>query len=117
MGEGDQPVTAIKHGSNSIATARLEGRLDYLSASDIRQELLDTVEAGWTRLVVDLDAVVFVDSSGLGALIGGLKAARAAGGDLHLAAVPEQARVVLSLTTLDRMFRSYGSVAEAIADY
>lgn len=110
-------MTTIEHGSGSVATARLQGRLDFQTAPEVRQELLSTVEAGWIRLVVDLGAVDFVDSSGLGALIGGLKAARAAGGDLRLAAVPEQARVVLSLTTLDRMFKSYPSAEEAVADY
>ena len=107
----------IEHQPDAIAIARPRGRLDYLTAPEIRQELVGTVEAGWPRLVVDLGSVDFVDSSGLGALIGGLKAARAAGGDLRLAAVPEQARVVLSLTTLDRMFRSYASVEEAVAAY
>jgi len=107
--------TVIEHRNDAITTARPHGHLDYLSASDFKEELLGAVEAGWPRLVVDLSAVEFVDSSGLGALIGGLKAARAAGGDRRLAAVPDQARVVLSLTTLDRMFRSYASVEEAVA--
>jgi len=107
----------IEHRSGSVATAHPRGRLDYLSTNDIRGQLVGTIEAGWTRLVVDLSAVEFVDSSGLGALIGGHKAARAAGGDLRPAAVPEQARVVLSLTTLDRMFRSYATVEEAVAEY
>ena len=110
-------MAMIEHQADAIAVARPQGRLDYLAAPDVRQELVGAVEAGWPRLVVDLAAVDFVGSSGLGALIGGLKAARAAGGDLRLAAVPEQARVVLSLTTLDRMFRSYASVEEAVADY
>ena len=110
-------MTMIERGEGGVATARPQGRLDYLSAGDVKQELLGAVEAGSSKLVVDLSGVDFVDSSGLGALIGSLKAARAAGGDLRLAAVPEQARVVLSLTTLDRMFRSYGSVEEAAADY
>ena len=110
-------MTMIEHRSEAVATARPQGRLDYLSANDVRQALVGAIEAGWPRLVVDLSAVDFVDSSGLGALLGGLKAARAAGGDVRLAAVPEQARVVLSLTTLDRMFRTYATVEEAVADY
>ncbi len=102
---------------NGVAVVRLTGRLDYQAAPEVRQELLDAVEQGSTRIVVDLGAVEFLDSSGLGALIGGLKAARAAGGDLRLAQAPEQTRVVLALTTLDRMFTAYASVPEAVAGY
>ena len=66
-------------------------------------------------LVVDLDAVTFVDSSGLGALIGGLKAARQAGGDLRIARPGEQARAILELTTLNRVLRPHRTVEAAVA--
>ena len=102
---------------NGVAVARPSGRLDFQSAPEVRQGLLDAVTQGSSRLVVDLSSVEFLDSSGLGALIAGLKAARAAGGDLRLANVPEQARVVLALTALDRMFAAHASVAEAVAGY
>jgi anti-sigma B factor antagonist len=61
--------------------------------------------------------VNFIDSSGLGALISGLKSARQAGGDLRIANPGEQARVVLKLTTLDRVLRPYDSVEDALADF
>lgn len=108
---------AIEPQGNGVAVVRLDGRLDYQSAPAARQELQEAVNAGSPRLVVDLSAVEFLDSSGLGALIAGLKVARAAGGDLRLASVPEQARVVLALTTLDRMFAAHATVAEAVAGY
>jgi len=69
------------------------------------------------RLVVDLGAVTFIDSSGFGALIGGLKAARQAGGDLRIARPTNQALVVLKLTSLDRVLRPFASVEEAVAGY
>lgn len=99
------------------AVIRIRGRLDFLSAAGARQRFSDVIEGGHRRLVVDLDGLEFLDSSGLGALIGGLKAARQTGGDLRLARAPEQAKVILSLTSLDRVFRSYGTVEEALADY
>jgi anti-anti-sigma factor len=58
-----------------------------------------------------------IDSSGLGALIGGLKAARLASGDLRLARTQAQAQTILRLTTLDRVLTSYGSAEEALAAY
>jgi anti-anti-sigma factor len=93
------------------------GRLDLLSAADVKRRLAEEVAAGRRRLVVDLGETTFIDSSGLGALIGGLKAARQAGGDLRIARPNDQARVVLQLTTLDRVLRPYATVDEALAGY
>jgi anti-anti-sigma factor len=96
---------------------RLAGRLDLLSAADVKQGLSKAVSDGRRRLVVDLAEVGFIDSSGLGALIGGLKAARLAGGDLRIAGAGDQARVILELTTLDRVLRPYSTVEEALSGY
>lgn len=101
----------------AVAVVRPVGRLDMLAAAEVRQRLVETVQGGQPRLVVDLAGVTFIDSSGLGALIAGLKAARQAGGDLRLAQPNDQARLVLELTTLDRVLRPYGAVEEALADY
>ncbi len=99
------------------AVVRLAGRLDLLSASQVKERLAQAVADGNRRLVVDLQAVTFLDSSGLGALISGLKAARVAGGDLRIAGAGEQTLLVLRLTTLDRVLRPYPSVEEALAGY
>jgi len=84
---------------------RPEGRLNMLAAPDLREQLHELVRAGNTRLVVDLSAVETIDSSGLGALISGLKAARQGGGDLRISAPSEQAVAVLELTNLDRVLK------------
>ena len=97
-----------------VAVVRPMGRLDLNHAAELRERLAALVAAGQHRLVVDLAGVASIDSSGLGALIGGLKAARLAGGDLRLAAATDQARVVLQLTTLDRVLRSYPTEAAAL---
>ena len=103
--------------TEGVAVVRLAGRLDLSAAADVKQRLLETVVAGHPRLVVDIGEVTFIDSSGLGALIGGLKAARIAGGSLCIARAGEQARLILDLTTLDRVLRSYPTVEEALAEY
>ena len=99
------------------ATVALSGRLDLLSAAAVKERLGKEVAAGHKKLVVDLGDVAFIDSSGLGALIGGLKAARQAGGDLRIARAGDQAKVVLQLTTLDRVLRPYATLEEALAGY
>jgi anti-anti-sigma factor len=88
-----------------------------LSAVDVKQRLATTVANGSYRLVIDLQKVTFVDSSGLGALISGLKAARVAGGDLRLACADKQVRYILEVSTLDRVLRPYVTVEEALSGY
>jgi anti-sigma B factor antagonist len=107
----------VEESSPQAAVVHLHGRLDLLSAGEVRQRLTDTVAQGWRRLVVDLSEVSFIDSTGLGCLIGGLKVARQAGGDLRIAGANEQARMILRLTALERILHPYASVEEARADY
>ncbi len=92
------------------------GRLNMVAAPRLREQLRDLVDSGSRRLVVDLSTTDFVDSSGLGALISGLKSARQAGGDLRIAAPNAQVRSVLSLTRLDRVLTAYESAESAFDD-
>jgi anti-anti-sigma factor len=101
--------------SDGVAVVRLVGRLDLASAEAVKQQLVQAVGSGYRQLVVDLDGVDFLDSSGLGALIGGLKVARVARGNLRIARPNDQVRLVLELTTLDRVLYPYGTVEEALA--
>ena len=71
---------------------------------------------GRSRLVIDLAEVPFLDSTGLGALTSSLKAARLLGGYLVLSRPREQAKAVLELAALDRVFKVYSTVEEALAD-
>ena len=66
-------------------------------------------------VVVDLDRVEFIDSSGLGALVRARRKAQEHGGDVVLAGADEQVREVLALTNLADLFPVYPSVAEAVA--
>ena len=100
-----------------VATVGLAGRLDLLSAAMVKDRLREAAAQGHAKLVVDLGEVEFIDSSGLGALIGGLKSARQAGGDLRIARPRQQATMVLQLTTLDKVLRPYATVDEALAGY
>jgi anti-sigma B factor antagonist len=93
------------------------GRLNMVAAPAFKNLVEETVATGQTRIVVDLGAVTFIDSSGLGALISGLKATRQAGGDLRLADVPEQVMTVLRLTNLDRVLRTHATVLDASHDW
>jgi anti-sigma B factor antagonist len=92
---------------------RPEGRLNMVAAPRLRSAIDRLLEDGSTRLVLDLADVSFMDSSGLGAVITGLKRARQAGGDLRLAAAGEQVQTVMRLTNLDRVLRPHATVQDA----
>lgn len=99
---------------DGIVVLTTSGRFNMVSAPRVKARIDETVAAGNPRIVVDLAGVEFMDSSGLGALIGGLKTARQASGDLRIAAPGEQVVTVLKLTNLDRILRPYASVEEAV---
>ena len=96
------------------AVLRPHGRLNMVTAPSVKARIDQAVAEGHAEIVIDLSETSFMDSSGLGALIGGLKAARQAGGDLHIAAAPEQVMTVLRLTNLDRVLRTHRTVDEAL---
>jgi anti-sigma B factor antagonist len=99
--------------AQEYAVVRPEGRLTAPSVPQLRSAVDDLITGGTPRIVVDLSATEFIDSSGLGALVGGLKSARLAGGDLRIAAATDPVRRVLKLTHLDRVLRDHSTPESA----
>ena len=93
------------------------GRLDVAGAPALKDAVSEAMKNGKPRLVIDMEGVSFVDSSGLGSVVAALKQVRSSQGDLRLAAPNQQVRVVLELTTLDRVFPYYATVEEALSDF
>jgi len=96
------------------AALRVEGRLDLVTARELRSAINEVVAHGSAHVVIDLAGVTFVDSSGLGALVAGLKSTRQAGGELRIAAPAEQVQMVLELTKLVRVLRPYETLDAAL---
>lgn len=107
---------AVETTPEGIGVVRPRGRLNMSSARRLKEVLDELVAAGTTRIVVDMDETTFLDSSGLGALIAGLKAARQAGGDLRIARPTEAVRTVFGLTNLDRVLKARDTVEGAFDD-
>jgi anti-sigma B factor antagonist len=100
-------------GSGIILT--LAGRLDAVHAVELKSRLKRLVADGHIHLIVDLTDVHFIDSSGLSALVSGLRAAGEAGGTLRLAGLNEQTTTAFRLTKLDRVLECYPDAAAAQA--
>lgn len=80
----------------------LVGQLDVATAPNFRETLQETQYRGDGRVVLDLSGLEFLDSFGLGVLVGGVKRARSHGGRLILAGVSDHVAQVFELTGLDR---------------
>lgn len=91
----------------------LSGDVDLASASDLRMLLVEL--GGSAPAFVDLAELEFIDSTGLGVLVGALRGLRAAGGDLRIAGARAGIARVLSVTGLNRVFEQFLSVDDAMA--
>lgn len=98
---------------DGVAVLKLDGRLNMVTASCLRDHVGTAVAGGQNRIAVDLTGIDFIDSSGLGALINGLKTARQAGGDLRIASPNDQVKLVLQLTNMERLLTAYDSAETA----
>lgn len=96
-----------------IVVVRPVGRLDMASSPELEAVIQRSLTAGDLRIVIDLQGVDFLDSSGLGVLVSCLKEARRSGGDIRVASPAEQPAMVLRLSNLDRLLGSADSVEDA----
>jgi anti-sigma B factor antagonist len=88
------------------------GELDLHTSTELRDQLTGLIDAGDTRLVVDLADVSFMDSSSLGVLVACLKRVREKGGDIALTGADGSPLKVLSLTGMDNVFTMASSPSD-----
>ena len=90
----------VRHERGAVIAA-VTGDIDISTVGGLREALLRLADTGPT-LIVDLNHVTFIDSAGLGALIGAYRQATARGGSLHAVCSRPQTRKLLWLTGVDR---------------
>jgi len=98
---------------NGWAVLEVQGEVDLYTSSQLREAIVRLTEEEENRIVVDLYNVSFMDSSGLGVLVAGLKRARERGGELALVFGEGSVQKVFGITGLDKIFPTYRSVGEA----
>ena len=96
------------------ALVNIEGRLDAAAAPNFKQQISSAIAGGNVRLALHLAHVSFMDSTGLGALVAALKAARKADGDIGIVAPSSQVQKLFRLTAMDRVFRIFDTHDEAL---
>jgi anti-sigma B factor antagonist len=79
------------------------GELDFHTAPDLRKEILDQLNGGVNRLVLDVGQLDFIDSSGLSVIIAGFKRFKENGGELILRSLTDRTRRVLEVSGLNKV--------------
>ncbi|HEY5334534.1 MAG TPA: STAS domain-containing protein [Mycobacteriales bacterium] len=92
------------------------GEIDVYTAPKLREKIIDVVAGGSYHLVVDMEKVEFLDSTGLGVLVGALKRVRAHDGSLALVCTQDRILKIFKITGLTKVFPIHNSVADALAD-
>jgi anti-sigma B factor antagonist len=109
----DLDLNVREEGSYSVL--EVAGEIDVYTAPKLREKLIELVNEGKFHLVVDLEKVDFLDSTGLGVLVGGLKRVRNHDGSLELVCTQDKILKIFRITGLTKVFPIHASVADAIA--
>lgn len=109
----DLRLELVEQGGWSVL--QVGGEVDVATAPRLREQLIKLVNDQRFRIVVDLGGVDFIDSTGLGVLIGALKRVRTHGGDLALVCGERRILKVFEITGLDQVFRIHETVDAAVA--
>jgi anti-sigma B factor antagonist len=91
------------------------GEIDVYTAPRLREQLTELVDSGRYDIVVDMTGVEFLDSTGLGVLVGGLKRVRLHEGSLRLVCTQERILKIFRITGLTKVFPIHQTAAEAVA--
>jgi len=106
-------IDVARHRGITVLSPR--GDLDVATAERLREAVTDTLVAGDLDVMVDLAEVEFIDSTGLGALVGGRRRALALNGSFALVCADDHLLEVFRVTGLDKVLAIAGSVEEATA--
>lgn len=100
--------------TDSVTVVDLAGELDAFTSLDLRETVARLIEEGARDFVINLERVEFIDSVGLGTLVGCLKRSAEHGGSISLVCTNPQILKVFDITGLSKIFAIYRTVDEAI---
>jgi len=89
------------------------GEVDVYTSPTLKARLIESIDDGCARLIVVLDAVSFIDSSGLGVLVGALRRLKERGDDMRIVCSREQVLKIFRITGLDKVFPISATLEEA----
>lgn len=96
-----------------ICVITLDGEVDVYTAPRLKEALIEQIESGCVNVLVNMEDVGFIDSSGLGVLVGGLRRAKERSGTIRLVCTRENILKVFRITGLDKVFPIFSTTEEA----
>ena len=114
MGENASPATPVlrQHRSNVLS---LEGDIDLHVSPVVTESLNAMMRKKPQRMVIDLSRVTYIDSAGMAALILAMQEVEAYGGEFFLSGLQETLRSIFETSRLDRTFRIFPDIGDALA--
>lgn len=99
---------------DGVVLLKLNGEVDVYTAPKLKSRLIDLVDQGKFKIIVDLEEVDFMDSSGLGVLVGGLKRVRSHDGAIALICTQENILKIFRITGLVKVFPIFENQEQAV---
>ncbi|HET9501348.1 MAG TPA: STAS domain-containing protein [Marmoricola sp.] len=96
------------------AVVAVGGEIDVYTAPKLRDKITELVAAGHHDIVVDMENVDFLDSTGLGVLVGGLKKVRAENGSMQIVCGQDRLLKIFRITGLAKVFTIHATLDEAL---
>ena len=113
--EMDLQIAVRKNGA--VTVIELSGEVDAYTSARFREIMVETIEDGGSNLIISMVGVEYIDSSGLGALVGGLKRASERNGRIVIVCDQPQVRKVFEITGLEKVFPLFEVEAAALAAF
>ena len=108
-------LEVIERDEQGRAIVSVSGEVDLLTAPVLRERMTASIESNGGDVVLDLSGVTFLDSSGLGVILGAHRRLRERDGTLQIVATAPAVLKILTLTGLDKVFDVFDSVEDALA--
>jgi anti-sigma B factor antagonist len=102
-----------KSTTGALCELTLTGEIDVYTAPNLKQELVALIESGCVNVIVDLEGVAFIDSSGLGVLVSALRRARERDGSVRIVCSRDSVLKIFRITGLDKVFPIFSEISEA----
>jgi anti-sigma B factor antagonist len=107
----------VSRDDGGVTVVRVEGQLIVGNRQELKDLIGSALEAGERKFLIDFAGAGYIDSSGLGALVGLSRRVREAGGELRLSGLNEDLRSLFELTKLDTLFAIADTPEQALANF
>ena len=107
----------LKKDKSGVVIVGVEGQLIVGNRQELKQKVLESLEEGSRKFVIDFSKTGYIDSSGLGVLVSLSKKIREQGGELRLANLNDDLKTLFELTKLDTLFQISDTRDRALASF